>query len=432
MKKNRLKSLIAVALLATAFTSCKDDNPSDNPIVDEKAEYTYVVVARSASAETAGENTVIQTDVITEGEVSLEDGNTYDDYSFAPLASQWLTPADNDVLYNFNYGGNGKNKLGVYTLKTDNKLQRKTGFEIASSTGAIAGAFELFDKKLVNLFTFVDTDAKPKLYVSIYDPTTDKRLEKVLTLESIFGETLLTNIIAETSNQQLFFAGISTKDNKFYSSLVVDKGATSPVRIIEFTLSGENISTKLITSNKIAYSGSRMRSLYTGQMGTDDNGNLYVFSSSFEAGTIQPSGALRINKGSSEFDTDYYFNIDEKTEGKSVYKVWHLKGDLFLLQTYTGTTKDQGTPDAKRLAIADMKNKTVKFVTGLPDPSKIINLGIGNSIAIDGAKAYVAINTSDEKPYIYVIDGTTATATKGLKVDAGRAIAVAKLKKNKS
>ncbi len=421
MKKNTLKSFLAVAVLATAFTACKDDTPPDNTIIDEDAEYSYVVVARSASAESAGENTVIQTDIITEGEVTLEDGDTYDEYSFAPLASQWLTPADNDILYNFNYGGNGPNKVGVYTLKTDNKLQRNTGFEVASGNGAIAGAFELFGKKLVNLFTFIDTDNTPKLYVSIYDPATNTRLEKSLTLESILGEI---------PTQVLYFAGISEKDGKFYSSVVAHGDATAPARIVEFTLSGENITTKLITDDRIAYSGSRMRSLYTGQMGKDDDGNLYVFSSSFEPGTTQPSGALRINKGSSAFD-DYYFNIDEKTDGKSVYKVWHLKGDLFLLQTYTGTDKNQGLPDAKRLAIADVKKQTVTFVTGLPDPSKIINLGIGNSIAINGTKAYVAINTSDQKPSVYIIDGTTATATRGLVVDAGRAIAVAKLKKNK-
>ncbi|NGF57516.1 DUF4374 domain-containing protein [Parapedobacter sp. SGR-10] len=422
MKKNTLKSFLAVALLAAAFTSCKDDTPPDNTIIDEDAEYSYVVVARSASAESAGENTIIQTDVITEGEVSLEDGDTYDDYSFAPLASQWLTPSDNDILYNFNYGGNGPNKVGVYTLKTDNKLQRKTGFDVQSGGGTIAGAFELFGKKLVNLFTFIDTDATPKLYVSIYDPATNTRLEKSLTLESILGET---------PTQVLYFAGISEKDGKFYSSIVAHGDATAPAQIVEFTLSGENITTKLITDDRIAYSGSRMRSLYTGLMDTDDDGNLYVFSSSFEPGTVQPSGALRINKGSSTFDSDYEFNIDAETDGKSVYKVWHLKGDLFLLQTYTGTVKDQGTPDAKRLAIADMKKKTVTFVTGLPDPGKIINLGIGNSIAIDGTKAYVAVNTSDQKPSVYIIDGTTATATRGLVVDAGRAIAVAKLKKNK-
>lgn len=423
MNTKTIKSLLAAVLIAVAFTSCKKDkNSSDNTKVDENAEYTYLVVTRAVSTETAGANTIIQTDDVTSGEVSEDDGNTFDDFSFPPLASQWLTPTDYSTLYNFNYGTPAK--IGVYSLKPDNKLQQTTKFELANN-GATKGAFELFDKKMVNLFTYIDSDAEstPRLFVSINDPSTNQRIEKSLKLEDILGAK---------PTQELYFAGIATKDNKFYSSVVILNDATAPVRIVEFTLSGENLSTKLITDtdNRLAYSGSRMRSLYTGQMATDDDGNLYVFSSSFEAGTTQPSGALRINKGSSAFDSGYHFNIDEKTDGKSVYKVWHLKGDLFLLQTYTGTDKNISFPDAKRFAIADMKNKTVTFVTGLPDPSKIINLGIGNSIAIDGAKAYVAVNTSDEKPYIYVIDGTTATATKGLKVDAGIAIAVAKLKKN--
>ena len=71
---------------------------------------------------------------------------------------------------------------------------------------------------------------------------------------------------------------------------------------------------------------------------------------------------------------------------------------------------------ANQLAVFDAEAGTLKEVTGLPAPELVS--GFGNTPYAEGGKAYIAVTTTDGYPAIYVIDGDTAVASKGLTVEA--------------
>ncbi|MDR1762788.1 MAG: DUF4374 domain-containing protein, partial [Dysgonamonadaceae bacterium] len=156
-----------------------------------------------------------------------------------------------------------------------------------------------------------------------------------------------------------------------------------------------------------------------------DNGDVYVFSGAYETTTTLPAGALRIKKGATTFDSDYYFNIAEKTGGLRFRKVWHIAGTSFLLEVYNDFEITINTP-ATQYAVVDMANRTFKMISGIPAKDKIT--GTGLPAAYDG-KMYFPITAEGENPAIYIIDPTTAVAVKGLSVSGATSInAVGRLK----
>ncbi|GAA6765435.1 hypothetical protein AAFH68_13700 [Flavobacterium sp. CGRL1] len=89
-----------------------------------------------------------------------------------------------------------------------------------------------------------------------------------------------------------------------------------------------------------------------------------------------------------------------------------------------------GTPGtnsgAVRLAVADVYNQTFKWVTGMP--ALLTSATTRYNIATeDGNSAVLGVNTPDGN-WIYTINGTSAAATQGMKVEGGQITAIQKLK----
>ena len=182
---------------------------------------------------------------------------------------------------------------------------------------------------------------------------------------------------------------------------------------------------KVIYDGRIGASVGAMRSVRYTQSGADDEGNVYVFSGS--AATDSKVGALRINKGTTEFDTDYYFNIFEAADGYRFRKAFHISGDKFLLEFYLEKDAYGNMNASGKLAVVDMSEKSLTWVTGIPDPTTVsfgwgdgfdgnyylpvsaptsMSGGSGSGSGNRGNKA-----TSTVTPTIYAIDAETGVAT---------------------
>jgi hypothetical protein len=168
---------------------------------------------------------------------------------------------------------------------------------------------------------------------------------------------------------------------------------------------------RIYRDNRISYSSGRFRSQYYAQIGKADDGSVYVFSGSFESTTTKPCGALRIPKNATTFD-DYYFDIEEKTDGYHFRKVWHITGDYFLLELYNDKTPS-ALGAATKYGIVNMSAKSFTWVAGIPAHDQIT--GTGLPMAYDG-KMYFPITAAGANPAIYIIDPASATATKGVSV----------------
>lgn len=189
-------------------------------------------------------------------------------------------------------------------------------------------------------------------------------------------------------------------------------------------------------TGKIGYACGRYRSQYYQTIWPADNGDLYVFSSGYGrtatssadlkrvTGTL-PSGVVRIKAGETDFDPNYYYNLEEAGNGHPLFRCWHITEDYFLIQQYS-TNEMSSTSPVKELAIFKGESGEYRLVTeGLPDSDKISSFGTPFS---SGKYTYIPVVTTDgNSPALYKIDPQTGKATKGLVIDAEEVVAAGKL-----
>lgn len=245
-------------------------------------------------------------------------------------------------------------------------------------------------------------------------------------------EKQLNTLNITGNGEQATLSGvIDMKDGTFLSSLVLsqprDPEATggSSTGVVTYPDSvwvaalDKDLNVKHIyRDDRISYSSGRMRSQYYSQMGKTTDGTVYVFSGSYEETTTKACGALRIKKGATEFDKDYYFNIQELSNGYKFRKVWPIVDNYFLLEFYNVLEIETMSP-ATQYAIVDVKNKILNWVEQIPNKDKIINTGIPMSYK---GKMYLPITEEGMNPIVYIIDPNTAMANKGIAIHGATSI----------
>ncbi|ERJ59494.1 DUF4374 domain-containing protein [Sphingobacterium paucimobilis] len=191
--------------------------------------------------------------------------------------------------------------------------------------------------------------------------------------------------------------------------------------------------TKLYGDDRISYAAGRHRSQFYNTIGADDEGNLYAFAPR-NAITSKASGVLKINKGASEFDKNYYWNLDEEvvksgiSSSPSFNRIHHVQGDYFIVEYLIKGTNpiEKDVPSSNALAIVNVRTKEFKWVKNIPDYNYYPKF---HTPIADGGKFYVPVKEVDKLPAIYIIDPVTGQATKGLEVDAKDINGIGKLRK---
>lgn len=152
-----------------------------------------------------------------------------------------------------------------------------------------------------------------------------------------------------------------------------------------------------------------------------DNGDLYSFSSGtamagFSPASTKPSGILRIKNGETEFDEDYFFNVEEATGGEKLFWFDYVGGNKAIARLLT---HDNGAPWGafgretfnQRLVILDLEAKTVTEVSNVPLHAKRYS----SPVLVEDGKVYVSIETATDA-FVYQVDVETASATKGAEI----------------
>lgn len=151
-----------------------------------------------------------------------------------------------------------------------------------------------------------------------------------------------------------------------------------------------------------------------------ENGDIYTYSNGtvaagFDPATTRPSGLLRIQDGTTDFDSEYFFDIEDAAGGTIFWmdKIGGTKALARILMPnaeadvipWSAFGKDYFT---QKLVLLDLEAKTVTDVSGVPLHQKRYSSPVE---VIDG-KVYLSIETADEAN-IYEYDVSTNTATKG-------------------
>lgn len=396
--------LTAVSLFVAV--ACSDD---DDPKVNiETSDTTFVILAREgADAQSTDQTYLIQSAQVNSGEVSASNARVATDGQ-TPDGSFWVFPGDKNA-YNIAYSG-AVGTYSSYSLGTDSLLfKNEKDFNLTESYGSNG----YFDEKVIvlaNQRTITDKTQYPFVYVDTKTETNSTAKTDVSSIKSGEKDTVQ-------------FAGVAQVGNKFYSGLFAGDNVNDNIARVAIFDKDFKLE-KVISNNKTGYISGRFRSFYHNMLAVVGN-YVYAFSPSY-ASTL-PSGVLRVNTTTGEFDTNYFFDVQAKAETK-IYKAMHITGDYFLLQMYNeGTSASMAIakPVMHRLAVVNVESKSFNWVSGVPEKENITR--IGNTSCQHDGKILITITTNSDRPYVYSIDPTTATATKGAKIVADDALGIGKL-----
>ena len=453
--------IAAIALLATM--ACEVNNPHQKPSPDNGSERPYVIASEGTFSNTTT-NALLSASSLDGGVIGMEQGLVNDG------ASYWVFWGDK-YLYGLTYNQGNAGTTRSYVMNADYTLSPRSAeyavrrfttvgvygnYVMTTSTGD--GPQEMADENgylpkaiLVSLLNVED-----ETY------TTNNTLEEQYLSENFLGNgEFVTFAGLEQVGSKLYTAavamglsqyGVKSGDGKWiregYEDLVKTEAGGSGsgsykegelqwtqypdecwVAIFDDeTLSGK----RLLRTDKISYAAGRNKSQYYQMVWATDGGDIYVFSPSYaktmsdeRQRTSLPAGVVRIKAGAEDFDSNYYVNLEQLTDGLSFQRTWYIGGDKFLMLMYDSVLEPGKTMVANRLAIFDAATSEFKYVEGLPSAEHIS--GFGNEPYVEDGKAYVTLSLTNDYPSVYVIDTHTAAATKGLTVQATNLRAVGRL-----
>ena len=462
MKKNFfLAGLFATAMTGLALTSCTDTEvPGGGNNNETKGDF---VVAASVTASGNTTNVLLTSKTLDEGSVSTVNNGLVNDG-----ASQWVFYKD-QYLYGLTYNQGNAGTTRSYIMNSANEVQARSGeFAVKRFT-----TYGIYDKYIITASTgdgpteyADDKQYLPKMFLLSYlDVAAETFKTNDTKVKAYMSENFLGN------GEFVTLAGILEHNKKIYSAAVpmglsqygaaVDGGKyilPGNETLVKTEDGGSNSSAykkgelqwtqypnecwvaifddaamttkKLIKTDKISYACGRFKSQYYQTIWEADNGDIYVFSPSYaktmsdvRQRTTLPAGVVRIPDGQEDFD-NYYCDLEEQSGGKSFLRCWHIADDYFLLLMYDRPLTETGI-EAKELAVFKAGSKKLTYVTGLPSADLIS--GFGNTPYTENGYAYMAVTTTDGHPAVYKIDPSSATATKGVTVEATQITGIGKL-----
>ena len=462
MKKNFfLAGLFATAMTGLALTSCTDTEvPGGGNNNETKGDF---VVAASVTASGNTTNVLLTSKTLDEGSVSTVNNGLVNDG-----ASQWVFYKD-QYLYGLTYNQGNAGTTRSYIMNSANEVQARSGeFAVKRFT-----TYGIYDKYIITASTgdgpteyADDKQYLPKMFLLSYlDVAAETFKTNDTKVKAYMSENFLGN------GEFVTLAGILEHNKKIYSAAVpmglsqygaaVDGGKyilPGNETLVKTEDGGSNSSAykkgelqwtqypnecwvaifddaamttkKLIKTDKISYACGRFKSQYYQTIWEADNGDIYVFSPSYaktmsdvRQRTTLPAGVVRIPDGQEDFDS-YYCDLEDQSGGKSFLRCWHIADDYFLLLMYDRPLTETGF-EAKELAVFKAGSKKLTYVTGLPSTDSIS--GFGNTPYTENGYAYMAVTTTDGHPAVYKIDPSSATATKGVTVEATQITGIGKL-----
>lgn len=390
MKTNHRFWKLCLPLAISAVAACSDDGDPDPIIPDPELTSRYFVAAENAS----GTYNILVDDLsggsTTTSGNGIEDPNTYTHYAY--------NGTDAVIALSYRQGDPALGRM--WSLDETGSLSEVgAGFQMTHGFSSL-GPFENYLVALRGGRTFADNTVGANFY--FLDLTTDGTVTaKQLTTLNLVGNGLETSPIGVADHG----------DGTFYSALEITDGDVDSTYVVQldYDLNVKNI----LKDDRIGSGYGRFRSARYSLIVNDDEGNTYVFGNPLDG--TKKGGAIKISKGSDNFDPSYYFNIQDKADGFAFRKVWHITGKYFLLEFYNELEATTNTA-AYQYGIVNTDSQTFNWVTGLPSIETIASTP-GWPFSAD-EKVYIPITTTDANPFVYVIDPVTAIATKGIEIQS--------------
>lgn len=432
MRRTNLFLSIIAAFTMFAFSSCSsDDNSStetevvdtDNDgIADEDDECPSEAGLADNNGCPVSEIEYLSKFVVTASSsendyiVSADDilaATTFDATSSTAVQSPgdriWSFFKD-EVLYGFLYNQADAGTTASYILNSDGSITKRNELALDVSIH-IRGTI---DDELILGYSdrLRDTTIAQQAYFFKVDPTNDASEEFTLVTDDLLeeGEIAYFTDIAEYEGK-IIAAARSINSSGFTSDYY------NSTYIVVFN-DDFTVNQVIKDTGRTGYVASQKYSQGDTGLEVVESGDLYAFSAGQTSYAVAdtltiPSGILKINQGSFEFDDDYFFDITAASGGHNLFRSYYMGGTTFVLSMYPGTNLDATFGvDADRFAIVDVATKSFTWVTNFPENALPNWQSRAPYIDVENGKLIVAATPAENEHYLYEIDPTTAIAIK--------------------
>lgn len=371
-KKNYLKYAAMACILGTMATACSDDDTpanGDSSNETKPQETQFIITAADATQGTMQGGVTLK--LMSDLTKSVSSLDAYNDAASAHSGDYFTQVAYNSTSQTFTgfIYGRGATVLGsagMRSYKIDNGKLVEIGQPVTVSNGGYIGTF--------GPYTVVTEISNPTFYK--LTRTGDNITSDTITWDD---QTIDGTLPGVTGVKDL-------GDNQVATALKFPNRDSVAVAFSDYNLKVS----KVIYDDRIGATGGATRSVRYSMIDNDDAGNTYVF-----CGTSDDEnkvGALRINKGTQEFDKNYKFDIYSVSGGYRFRSAIHITGDYFLLQCYNTKGNVANLDAATTLAIVNVKDQTFKLVSGISGDLSAIDTGWPSTY---GGKVYLPVNASD-------------------------------------
>lgn len=391
-------SLSVIALFA--LTSCSDDDDVINQSGDPEEEYNPFVLSLAVQGSEGDFTyyTVPYSDVMSgslnaEG-VGIEQPGYYD---FTQI---------NETIYSIG----GLDDVDLEGIRKNSEEKKLKEFGNISFQNSLSDLVKADDNTLVS--ATVDEASNIVKFRKISSDNLSVTEEKDIQVSKF----------ADYEGEGPAYSGMEISGNHLFMSYYIsdpdnfDTNHTDTARVAVFSYPELQFE-KVITDTRVGPIGGF--NVKSGLI-KDENGNIYALSHSNPANgfsqSTKPSGILKINSGETEFNDDYFFDIDAVSNGGNTARVKYLKNGKAFAEINTADRENQEkyADGPLRSAVINFESKSVNFIDGVPEHS-----GDGRRLPAlyNGNNIYLSIPDSDGI-HVYRMDVNNYTATKGASVEA--------------
>lgn len=409
--KKYIKPIFVLSLLASMAACSSDDNSKEkDPDPDGEKVERFVIAASSIEFIGVADYLLTVADV-ENGSVSLKDSGIEQDGAYR----YYLTT--NNKFYSLLYGQGSPGAVTAYKLNKEGKLKKVNNFisETVQVYGAINNDFVMWK---------MPRSGEPVAPWWIYNTTSD----------SFTADGVINTVDLANNGERAHFTGLTQIGNKLVAPYFSMRGIkddnwgtsfanTAWVAVYDYPSMKLE---KVITSTKSSYIGAYFKS----GLVQDEKGDGYAYSSANVKGksdellSTNPSGILKIDGKTLEFDDSYFWNIEQATGGYFVNSFIYAGKGNFIARLENNKVSGDGVI---KYAALNVYTKSYKWITGVPEGIKDLGFSDkGNYSPLDGKTVYVGVTTA-EGSFIYKIDAEAATAKRGIKVEGGTITAITKI-----
>lgn len=406
----KIKSTLALIVALGAMASCQKSKKADDVVVPPTPKGTYILTV-SPTATTGVADYLLTAQNLDAGTTSIVGNGVEQDGTYRYYVTA------NGKFFSMLYGQGNPGAVTAYNV-TNGKLKKLTNFQTETVQAFAPVNDDLLLVKIARSLTAPTT--------SWYKVSTNSL---TITSQGTFDNLAMTGLgelahftwIKQVGTK--IFAPYQPINDRSFNTAYPNKAFIAIFNYADMKLD------KIITDDRASFIGQ----YFTDGLSIQENGDIYGYSPSAATtagvvSTTKPSAILKIKSGTTEFDQSYYFDVEAASSGLNITHWLYVGNNNYLVRSQNKAEKTSGFPAGLRLGIVNVVDKTYKAVTGFPAVAEISTLTGNNYSPKDGKTGYLGVNLKDGTSYVYKVDASTATATRGLKVEGGVITAIQNLK----